>query len=112
MNRPGGIERAGAGGHCQVVRAKIGFVAERPHNDARVILVAVNHALHPVHAGGFPTGVVGRIAGPAVDATEAVGFQVALVNDVEAVVIAEIVKARVIRVMRGADGIDVMLLHQ
>ena len=42
----------------------------------------------------------------------AVTFQVAFVNDVQAVVVAQVEEPRIVGVMRGANGVQVVLFHQ
>ena len=66
---------------------------------------------HPVHQGVAPAGVVGRVAPPA-DPLEPVGLQVALVDDVQPVAVAQLQEPGVGRVVAGPDGVEVVALHQ
>ena len=77
--------------------ARIGFVAQRPDEHAGMVAVAHDHAVEPVDACAEPGFVVagdggshGDVAG-AVPA--AVGFQVGLVDQVDAVFVAQFVPA-------------------
>lgn len=46
-NDPGGISSACPGRHCVVRGSQAGFVAERPGDDAGVVLVPFDHTLRP-----------------------------------------------------------------
>ena len=72
-----------------------------------MVLVALDHALGAVEVGGLPLGVDAE----QLDGAAAVGLEVGLVDDVEAVAVAQGVEARVVRVVGGADGVDVVALH-
>src|SRR5690606_34645480 len=82
--------------------AAAGLVAERPDDHRGVVLVPVDHVLGAGDAGRRPLGVVARVGG-----TDAVGLEVGLVDEVEAVFVGEFVPQRVVGVVRGADGVDV-----
>ncbi len=83
------------------------LVAQGPEQDRGVVLVPLHHAPHPVHAGFGPDGVAGRKL-----ISHAVGLEVGLADDVEPVLVAELQPARVIRVVRGPDRVDVELLEE
>ena len=87
------------------------LVAERPQDHARVVLVALDRAPDPVQVGVAPARVVAGVAAPA-DLLEAVRLEVALGDHVQAVLVAELEEARVRRVVRRADRVDVVRLHQ
>jgi hypothetical protein len=108
---PGGVAVAGPIGHRGQVVAGAGFVAEGPHDDARMVLVPLDHAGHPVQVRLPPARVPARVAAPA-DRPEAVGLQVALVHHPQSVLVAQLEKTRVGRIVAGADRIDVVPLHQ
>ena len=93
------------------VAADAALVAERPHDHARVVLVALDGARDPVEVGVAPARVVARVAAPA-DLLEAVRLEVALGDHVEAVLVAELEEARVRRVVARAHRVDVVRLHQ
>ena len=57
----------------------------------------------------LPIGPLRRIVGRLV--AEGVRLKVRLRNEIEAVFVAEVVEARIVRVVRRADGVDVVLLH-
>jgi hypothetical protein len=89
MQRPGWIAKPGPLSHrCQVPSAAA-LVAQRPHDDAGMVLVALDHPAHPVHERVFPSRVVGGVAPPP-DPFESVGLQVTLVDNVEAEFVAQV----------------------
>ncbi len=98
-------------GHGGEVAARPRLVAERPGDDAGVVLVALDHAARPVEVHLAPVGVVGRVAHPAVR-LEAVGLEVALVDDPEAELVGEVEQRRVRRVVARADRVEVVPLHE
>lgn len=104
-------------------RAAVGaLVAHRPDDDAGTVLVALHAEAGAVYGGLGELRVVCDglvpvldVVGPAFVALAIVfGRTVALVvgfiNDKEAVLVAELIEVRHIRVMAGADGIKVVLL--
>ncbi|ETJ01620.1 MAG: hypothetical protein Q605_AUC01068G0003 [Actinomyces urogenitalis DORA_12] len=97
--------------HGRQVASRAGLVAQRPEDDGGVVLVPLDHAAGTVEQGLAPGRLVSRIALPA-DGLEAVGLQVALVHDPQADLVSQVQQARVRGVVRGADGIDVVGLHQ
>ncbi len=92
------------------VRAVAGLVAHRPDHHRRVVLVALDHPLDAIQVRRPPGWVVGEPVLHVVAIT--VALDVRLVDDVEAVEVAELVPLGVVRVVRGADGVHVVLLHQ
>ena len=99
------------------------LVAHRPEDDARMVLVALHAALRAVNGRRDPRGVVGDRPVPAlVDgrvalvrmhaAHRAVALVVSLGHHVEAETVVQVVEVRRVRVMAGADRVDVVLLHQ
>lgn len=87
------------------------LVAEGPDDDRRMVLVPFDHAGGAVEQGGGPAFVVDGVV-PPVLLDEPVGLQVALVDDPQAVLVAQVEEGGVRRVVRGADGVDVVPLHQ
>ncbi len=111
MDQAGRVGLADPGGHGVVVGAETGFVAQRPDDDRGVVLVALDHALGPVDVGGLPVLVIRQpvqVAGQA----KTVAFQVGFVDHVQAVAVAQVQPARIVGIVRGAHGVDVVLLHQ
>ena len=82
-----------------------GFVAQREEDHAGVVLGALVHAEFPLELGGEVARIAGRAA-------PAVALNIGLAAHVETVFVAEFVEAALLRVMAGADGVDVVLLHQ
>ena len=82
------------------------FVTERPHDDARVIAVAADHAGDARHDRVGVTRVVTQAGVPTV------ALDVRLVHYVEAQFIAQVEKPRVVGIVRTAHRVHVVLLHQ
>ena len=81
------------------------LVAEAPHYYRGMVAVAQDHAVDTVHEGRHPRLAVG-------DALVRVVLEVSFVAGVEAVVVVHGIHAGVVGVVRGADGVDVVLLHE
>ncbi len=98
-------------GHGRQAPAGTGLVAEGPEDDRRVVLVPLDHAGRAVQQGRGPAVVVDGVVAPAL-LGETVGLQVALVDDPQPVLVAQVEEGRVRRVVRGAHGVEVVPLHQ
>ncbi len=81
------------------------LVAEGPDDDRGVVLVSVDHVLGARHACLRPLGVVAGVV-----LVDAVGLQVGLVDEVQAVLVGEFVPDGVVGVVRGADRVHVQPL--
>ena len=103
--------------HFKNDAAAVGLIAAGPHDHGRVVFITLIGGAHTVQQQGsklhmilrndkFGTGLAAKKRIPA-----AVGFHVVLVHDIDSVLVAELVKRGLIRIVRGADGIDIMLLH-
>jgi hypothetical protein len=71
-----------------------------------MILVAQHHAGSAFHVSVEPERIVAQII------PDAVGFDIGLIDQVNAIFIAQVVPGGVIGIMTGAHGIEVQLLHQ
>ena len=111
MDGPGGIGLSHPPGHGVVVGPVSRLVPQGPDDHGGVVLVALHHAPHPVDVGVLPLGPVGQVRLVAHE-DEAVGFQVGLVDHVQAVAVAQVEPARVVGVVGAADGVDIVPLHQ
>ena len=98
MNRPGAI---------QLLRPAISrldtpphprFIAQRPHNDTRVILLRPDMTLDPIHVSRFPSRVR-RSPVQVIDPHKTMTLQITLGENQKTHLIAELVETRVIRVM-------------
>ncbi len=93
-----------------------GFVAERPDEHARMVVIAAQHAVDAVHARALPfglaagNGVLGRLH--VVRDPAAVRLQIGLVDQIDAVFVAQVVPVFLVRIMRSADGVDVVALAE
>ena len=105
------IELVSLGVHRADVAAIAALVAHRPHNDAGVVALLHHQALNAVDVGRLPCRVVGD-QGDIADILEAVALHVGLGDQHDAILIAQLVEARVIGIVRGAHRVDVMLLHE
>ncbi|OQC24439.1 MAG: hypothetical protein BWX70_02625 [Verrucomicrobia bacterium ADurb.Bin070] len=95
-------------GVTEEIGVHVVLVAERPEEDRGMVLVALNHAGLAVHRGFAETGVADRVARVA----EAMCLEVGLVHHVNPVLIAQVIPARVVGIVAGAYGVDVVALHQ
>ncbi len=84
------------------------LVAERPEEDRGMVLVALDHADLAVHRGVAEAGVADRIARIA----ETVRLKVGLVHHIEPVLVTQVIPARIVGIVTGAHGVDVVALHQ
>ena len=108
---PRGVTPANLRGHRGQVAPRARLVAERPHDDRRVVLVALDHARGTVAQRGLPRRIVGRVAPPA-HIAETVCLEIALVDHPEAELVGEVEHVGVRRVVRGTDRVHVGALHQ
>ena len=82
-----------------------GLVAQAPEDDAGVVAVAHDHALYAVDEGGFPAGHVGN-------GLVGMVFKIGLVHGIEPVVVEHGIHTALIGIVAGANGVDVVLLHE
>ena len=97
--------------HCTDVAAIAALVAHRPHNDAGVVALLHHQALNTVDVGRLPCRVVGD-QGDIADILEAVALHIGLGDQHDAILIAQLVEARVVGVVGRAHRVDVVLLHE
>ena len=77
-----------------------------------MIFVPLHHALRPVDVSIAPLRRVGKPAPIAAVHAEAVRLQIRFINHIQAVLIAQIQPVGIVWVMRRADAVDVVLLHE
>ena len=95
--------------HRLDVRSYAALVTKTPKNDARMVEVALHQRLSPVHMGLLEGQVFAHhLVGIAIT----VGFVVRLVHHVDTPTVTELVEVFAVRIVRGAQEIDVRLLHQ
>ena len=84
------------------------LIAQGPESHTGMVAVAQHHTLRPVDHGLCPHGIApGNTLAP-----HAVRLHIALIHHIEAQLVAQIIKIRIIRIVTGADRIDVGPLHQ
>ena len=105
------IELVSLGVHRADIAAITALVAHRPYNDAGVVALLHHQALNTVNVGRLPCRVVGD-QGDIADILEAVALHIGLGDQHDAILIAQLVEARVIGIVRGAHRVDVVLLHE
>ena len=110
VNQTGIILRTEIIAHRDMVLTPAGFVAERPEDDGRMVLIALIHQACTVNICFLPVGMLGQETPVVVDLT-AVCFDVCLVTDKQTVFIAQLIEARIVRIVRGTDHVDVVTLH-
>ena len=76
-----------------------------------MVVLLHDQALDAVHIGRLPRRVVGDRSDIA-DVLKTVALHIGLGEHHEAVFVAQLVEARVVGVMRGAHGVDVVALHE
>ncbi len=86
------------------------LVAGGPHQHAGIVLIALQHADRALLTGDHIAGDVAGYAG--VQPAAVVGFVVRLVHDIDAVLVAQLIEIRVVRIVRGAHRIQIVLLEQ
>ena len=105
------IELVSSGVHRADVAAVAALVAHRPHNDAGVVALLHHQALNAVDVGRLPCRVVGD-QGDIADILEAVALHIGLGDQHDAILVAQLVEARVIGIVRGTHRVDVVSLHE
>ena len=98
----------GCGIHRVMCGAIARLVTQRPDNNAWVIEVARHHSTHPLFKGGLPL----RVFGERIHRSHTVGFDIGLIDHIKTESVAELIKANLMRVVRAAHCIEVVLLHQ
>ena len=74
-----------------------------------MVLVALHEADSTIHMGTFPFGVFTHLM---VRIAIAVTLLIGFVHHVDAIAVAELVEVFTVGIMRGAQEVDVRLLHQ
>jgi len=106
VQQAGGVETANESRARVVVFAVSGLVAETPHDDAGVVAVALDHAADSFEPGRAVRRVMAQRG------VEGVALHVRFVHHVETEFVAQIAEAVIVRIVRGADRIDVVSLHR
>ena len=118
-----GVETLGPR-QCRLKGATIGaLITGRPGNNAGAILLPVNTQLHAINSGLGPFGIIGDRFVPMLDLVipgcigkelglRAVALIVRLGHDIEAILVAQLVEARIVRVVGTTHRVDVVFLHQ
>ena len=106
MNRARGVISANPTRHQIMIGAVSRFVAQRPDDDRWMIFIALHHARAAFHESRAPFRRVAQAV------VESVCLEIGLIPYIDAIFIAQIVPARVVGVMAGAHGVDVVLFHQ
>ena len=98
--------------HGQNVFPSVGFIAAGPEQDRRVVFVPLEHGFRPVHHAVLPLGQAAGDVPAGFDGSQllpgAVAFQIGLVHQVDALLIAQVVPGCLVGVVTGADGVDVV----
>ena len=89
-----------------MIWAEAAFIAQGPYNDGGVVFVDLGHAPRALQEAFCPFRVIGQ------HGATAVRLDVGFAYDHETVFVAQLVKIGVVRIMAGAHGIDVHLLHE
>ena len=89
--------------------AVAGLVAHRPDGDGRVVAVEHGVALVALDDGVVPLGMKPEAV---LAVARLMSLDVRLRDDVDAVAVAEVVPEVMVRIVRGADGVDVVALEE
>ena len=111
LHRPRRLMRAHPRRHRVMVPAVARLVAQRPDDDARMVLVALHHACKARYECGPPRARLGEVSLIAQEEA-AVRLDVCFIDDVEPNGVAELEPLAVVWVVRAADGVDRVRLHQ
>ena len=98
------------------------FIAHGPHKNTGPVPVPYHHALHPIQNGLLPRRIVGNGFIPSlkpvgicvfsvIDHVRSMGFDIRLIHDHEPISVTQLIKIWRVRIMAGADGIEIMLFH-
>ena len=107
--RAGGVERLHLVVHRLDVRAYPTLVAETPKDDARVIEIALHERLGTIHMGLLPGEILAHLL---VGIAIAMRLVVGLIHHVEPPTVAKLIEVFTVRIVGGAQEVDVGLLHQ
>ncbi len=86
-----------------------GLVAERPHDDTRMVEVAGHVAVVALDCGFLPCG---HFSQSLVAVSHTVALDVGLGGDIQAIAVAEVVPVGIVGVVACAHGVEVKLFHQ
>ena len=105
------VELVGLGVHRADVAAVAALVTHRPHNDARVVALLHHQTLDAVDISRLPRRIVGD-QGDVTDILEAVALHIGLGHQHDAVLVAQLIEARIVGVVGRTHRVDVVLLHE
>ena len=94
-----------------------GLIAAGPDQDRRMVLVSLIHGIGTVKQVCHPLfSVTGNDEIPGVfpayiGIPGTVGLHISLIDHIQSVTVTQLIQERVIRIMAGADGIDIVPLH-
>jgi len=134
VNRPAIVVLLDVLVHGHEVSSHEPLVTERPNDDRWMHLVSLNECFRTVHIRFRPVWVVGRPFRGLIpsyklalterqvalllrkrgigDTFEPVAFHVCFIDDPETHLVCEVVQSWVVELMRCADGVDVVTLHE
>ena len=90
------------------VRTVARLIAQRPHDDGGVVLIGNDVALLALDMGEGKGFVLGK---GLLAIAHTVALEVRLCRQVDAILVAEVIPAGIVRIVAGAHGVDVELLH-
>ena len=117
VGEPGGIVLSGPAQRLVEIPAHARFVAHGPDHDAGTVLVPHHAALNAIQYGFaifriLRQDVVVLFGVIALLEQHAVALHIGLRHQIEAILVAHAGKQRRIGIVTGANGVDVVLLHQ
>ena len=85
------------------------LVSETPEDDTRMVEVAFDQGLRTIDMGVFPCRVFAHLM---IGITVTVRLLIGLIHDVDAPTVTKFIKVFAVRIVAGAQEVDVGLLHQ
>ncbi len=106
MQRTTSVVATNPSGHGVVIGAVATLITKRPDDDGRVVFVALDHPHRALDEGC-------GVAPVAADLMKIiVRLKVGFIDDVETEFVAHVEPVGIVRIVRGADGVDVEALHR
>jgi len=93
-----------------MVNTIAGFVSQAPNDNAWKVLVALSNSLYPGHVARTPDLEVAQ--GGTSLKTSTMAFNVRFVYNIQPHLVTKLVEKFVVGVMRAANGVEVVLLHE
>ena len=111
MNQSGIIQLTNGFCCAAEITSKCRLISHRPHNNGWMISISLHHTHAAIHISCFPGFIVcnpGIILYP----LKAMAFQICFINNIKSILVAQIIKIFICRIMGTTHRIDIVLFHQ